>query len=87
MVCQIKQTIGIQSHLMTGNTPVVKIHSLSNALGVQILGKAEVWLSLHPVIVQLTGVTVLESRWKRERPGSPARCASNGYNIVDCVVD
>jgi cysteine synthase len=27
---------------MSGNTPLVRINSLSNALGVEILGKAEV---------------------------------------------
>ena len=30
--------------VFTGNTPLVRINSLSNALGVEILGKAEVWL-------------------------------------------
>lgn len=33
------------THIMSGNTPLVRINSLSDVLGVEILGKAEVGLS------------------------------------------
>lgn len=32
-------------HTMPGNTPLIRINSLSDALGVEILGKAEVGTS------------------------------------------
>lgn len=35
------------TRITIGNTPLVRINSLSDALGVEILGKAEVWLHLY----------------------------------------
>ena len=35
-------------HLCSGNTPLVRIKSLSEVLGVEILGKAEVRETFHP---------------------------------------
>lgn len=61
--------------LCLGNTPLVRINSLSDALGVEILGKAEVRadsnLFFHG---SLKCVVVLEYWRKCEGSRSPAKC-------------
>lgn len=59
---------------VSGNTPLVRINSLSNALGVEILGKAEVRCPVTSTMkLDTQNNEVLKSWWKRERPGGFAR--------------
>ena len=64
---QTDRPIGAQ-----GNTPLVRINSLSNALGVEILGKAEVRLNWLCVVVvsqsNLFPVAVPQPRGERKGP-------------------
>ena len=45
-----------------GSTPLVRINSLSDALGVEILGKAEVGLCPRPKMTEFDVYPVPESR-------------------------
>jgi hypothetical protein len=58
-----------------GNTPLVRIDSLSDALGVEILGKAEVCIELeHALSMFLTFVQFVVFESRRECQGP--RCSA-----------
>jgi cysteine synthase len=69
-----------------GNTPLIRINSLSDALGVEILGKAEVCKTEIHTDVELKTLKVPQSWWKCQRSSSAETYAVPFWHLTTIQV-